>query len=148
MSLVSRHLATTDFHICAAPGYLAEHGTPMHPSELADHPYLAFRTEHSSEEVTFHAADGTSIAVQPKTSFVCNNIGMLRASALAGMGIATLSAYLVEDDIRTGRLQRILPEYHLADREFQIVYSTRKFQSLKVKAFIDLAVEHFRQTNE
>jgi DNA-binding transcriptional LysR family regulator len=148
MSLVSRHLATTDFHICAAPGYLAEHGTPMHPSELADHPYLAFRTEHSSEEVTFHAADGTSIAVQPKTSFVCNNIGMLRASALAGMGIATLSAYLVEDDIRTGRLQRILPEYHLADREFRIVYSTRKFQSLKVKAFIDLAVEHFRQTNE
>lgn len=148
MSLVSRHLATTDFHICAAPGYLAEHGTPMHPSELADHPYLAFRTEHSSEEVIFHAADDTSIAVQPKTSFVCNNIGMLRASALAGMGIATLSAYLVEDDIRTGRLQRILPEYHLADREFRIVYSTRKFQSLKVKAFIDLAVEHFRQTNE
>jgi DNA-binding transcriptional LysR family regulator len=98
--------------------------------------------------VVFHAADGTPIVVQPKTAFVCNNIGMVRESALAGMGIATLSAYLVEDDIRTGRLQRIMPEYHLADREFRIVYSSRKFQSLKVKAFIDIAVEHFRQANE
>ena len=94
------------------------------------------------------AADGTPIVVQPKTAFVCNNIGMVRESALAGMGIATLSAYLVEDDIRTGRLQRIMPEYHLADREFRIVYSSRKFQSLKVKAFIDIAIEHFRQANE
>jgi len=69
---------------------------------------------------------------------------MVRESALAGMGIATLSAYLVDDDIRMGRLQRIMPEYHLADREFRIVYSTRKFLSLKVKAFIDLTIEHFR----
>jgi DNA-binding transcriptional LysR family regulator len=146
VSLVSRHLATTDYYICAAPNYIAEHGSPVHPSELANHPYLAFRTEHSSEDVVFHAADGTPIVVQPKTAFVCNNICMVRESALAGM--ATLSAYLVEDDIRTGRLQRIMPEYHLADREFRIVYSSRKFQSLKVKAFIDIAVEHFRQANE
>jgi DNA-binding transcriptional LysR family regulator len=78
---------------------------------------------------------------------MCNNIGMVRESALAGMGIATLSAYLVDDDVRTGRLQRLMPGYHLADREFRIVYSTRKFQSLKVKAFIDLAVDHFREQN-
>jgi DNA-binding transcriptional LysR family regulator len=145
MSPISRRLRHTDFYVCAAPTYIAAHGSPKHPSELADHAYLAFRTEHSNEEVIFHAADGTPIAAHPKPSFVCNNIGMVRESALAGMGIATLSAYLVEDDIRTGRLQRLLPKYHLADREFRLVYSTRKFQSLKVKAFIDLAVEHFRE---
>jgi len=144
MSLVSRHLTTTDFYICAAPSYIAEHGAPAHPSELVNHSYLAFRTEHNHEEVVFHAADGTPVAVHPKPGFVCNNIGMVRESALAGMGIATLSAYLVDDDIRMGRLQRIMPEYHLADREFRIVYSTRKFLSLKVKAFIDLTIEHFR----
>jgi DNA-binding transcriptional LysR family regulator len=145
MSQISRHLTHTDFYVCAAPSYIEAHGSPQHPSELAHHAYLAFRTEHSNEEIVFHAADGTPIAAHPKASFVCNNIGMVRESALAGMGIATLSAYLVEDDIRTGRLQRVLPEYHLADREFRIVYSTRKFQSLKVKAFIELAVEHFRE---
>ena len=147
-SLISRHLTATDLYTCAAPGYLAEHGTPAHPRELANRPYLAFRTEHSSDEIVFHAADGTPITVHPKQSLLTNNIGMVRESALAGMGIATLSAYLVDDDIRAGRLQRILPEYHLPDREFRIVYSSRKFLSLKVKAFIDLAIEHFRQAND
>ena len=147
-SLVSRHLTATDLYTCAAPGYLAEHGTPAHPSELANHRYLAFRTEHGSDELVFHAADGTPITVHPKHSFLTNNIGMVRESTLAGMGIATLSAYLIDDDIRAGRLQRVLPEYHLPDREFRIVYSSRKFLSLKVKAFIDLAVEHFRQAND
>jgi DNA-binding transcriptional LysR family regulator len=147
MSLISRHLTNTDFYVCAAPSYIAEHGSPRHPSDLVEHAYLAFRTEHCSEEVIFHAADGTPIAAHPKPAIMCNNIGMVRESALAGMGIATLSAYLVDDDIRTGRLQRLMPGYHLADREFRIVYSTRKFQSLKVKAFIDLAVDHFREQN-
>jgi len=147
-SLISRHLTATDLYTCAAPGYLAKHGMPAHPRELANHPYLAFRTEHSSDEIVFHAADGTPITVHPKQSLLTNNIGMVRESALAGMGIATLSAYLVDDDIRAGRLQRILPEYHLPDREFRIVYSSRKFLSLKVKAFIDLAIEHFRQAND
>jgi len=143
-SLVSRHLTATDMYACAAPDYLAKHGSPAHPSELARHPYLAFRTEQGSDELAFHAADGAPITVHPKPCFVTNNIGMLRESALAGMGIATLSAYLIDDDLRAGRLQRIMPEYHLPDREFRIVYSSRKFLSLKVKAFIDLAVEHFR----
>jgi hypothetical protein len=41
-----------------------------------------------------------------------------------------------------------LPEYSLPDREFRIVYSNRKFLSLKVKAFVDMAVAHFRQAND
>lgn len=73
---------------------------------------------------------------------------MVRESALARLGIATLSAYLIDDDIRSGRLKRLMPQYRLADREFRIVYSNRKFLSLTVKAFIDIAIEHFRQTNE
>ena len=54
VSLVSRHLATTDYYICAAPNYIAEHGSPVHPSELANHPYLAFRTEHRASSPSPH----------------------------------------------------------------------------------------------
>jgi DNA-binding transcriptional LysR family regulator len=63
-----------------------------------------------------------------------NNMGLLRESTLAGMGVATLPAYLVDDDIRSGRLLRLLPEYTLPDTAFRIVYSTRKHVTLKVKA--------------
>lgn len=147
-SLVSRHLTSTDFYTCAAPGYIEEHGAPAHPADMVHHPYIAFRTGHSNEEVIFLDSHGAEIAVHPKPALITNNIGMVRESALAGMGIATLSGYLIDDDIRSGRLTRLMPQYRLADREFRIVYSNRKFLSLKVKAFIDIAIEHFRQEKE
>jgi DNA-binding transcriptional LysR family regulator len=142
--MISRHLASTQYYTCASPRYLAERGVPDHPSQLESHPYLAFRTEHSTEEVKFDAPDGTSITMPLKPTLSTNNIGMVRECALAGLGIATLSAYLVDDDIEAGRLVRLLPDFQLAQREFRLVYANRKFLPLKVKAFIDLAVDHFR----
>ncbi len=73
---------------------------------------------------------------------------LLGSRVLAGLGVAPLSAYLVDDEIRTGKLTRLLQEYSLPDREFRIVYSNRKFLPLKVKAFIDMAVAHFREPAE
>ncbi|WP_322011195.1 LysR family transcriptional regulator [Paraburkholderia sp. J12] len=144
-TLVSRHLTSTDYYTCASPEYVARHGTPAHPQDLERHLYLAFRTRHTSNEIVFHGPDDTETIVAPKPVLCTDNIGMVRKCALAGLGVATLSAYLVDDDIRTGKLQRLLPDYSLPDREFRIVYSNRKFLPLKVKAFVELAVEHFQQ---
>jgi len=143
LSLVSRHLANTDFYTCAAPAYLAVHGTPRHPSDLTQHAYLAFRTEHGSDDLVYEGPDGAPVAARLHPVLTSNNIGMVHTAALAGMGIATLSAYLADNDIQAGRLVRVLPEYRLAEREFRLVYSSRKYLSLKVKAFIDLALAHF-----
>jgi DNA-binding transcriptional LysR family regulator len=146
-TLVTRHMASTDYYTCASPEYLAAHGAPSCPEDLEQHAYLAFRTEHATDEMVFHAPDGTDVTVRPKPAIYANNIGMVRECVLSGLGIATLSAYLVDDDIRTGKLVRLMPEYRLPDREFRIVYSNRKFLPLKVKAFIDITAEHFRQTS-
>jgi DNA-binding transcriptional LysR family regulator len=145
LTLVSRHLTSTDYYTCASPEYIARNGAPTHPSELEKHPYLAFRTEHAADGIVFNAPDNTQVTVAPKPSFYANNIGMVRECAIAGLGVATLSAYLVDDDIGSGKLTRLFPEYRLPDREFRVVYSNRKFLPLKVKAFVDLAVEHFRK---
>lgn len=144
-TLVSRHVTSTDYYTCASHEYIARNGAPAHPAELENHPDLAFRTEHAADGIVFNAPDRTRITVSPKPAFYANNIGMVRECAMAGLGVATLSAYLVDDDIGTGKLTRLFPEYSLPDREFRIVYSNRKFLPLKVKAFVDMAVEHFRQ---
>jgi DNA-binding transcriptional LysR family regulator len=143
-TLVSRPLMWTDFYTCASPEYIAEHGTPTHPSELEQHPFIAFRTEHTADEMTFEAPDGTQVTASVKPVVYTNNIGMVRRCTLAGLGIGTMSAYLVDDDIRAGKLIRLMPEFRLPDREFRLVYTNRKYIPLKVKAFIDLAVNHFR----
>jgi DNA-binding transcriptional LysR family regulator len=145
-TLVSRHLTSTDYYTCASPGYIARNGAPNHPIELRNHPYLAFRTAQATDEIVFNAPDGTEVSATPKPTLYTNNIGMVRECVLAGLGIATLSGYLVEDDIRTGKLTRLLPDFVLPDREFRIVYSNRKFLPLKVKAFVDMAVAHFRES--
>jgi DNA-binding transcriptional LysR family regulator len=145
LTLVSRHLTSTDYYTCASPEYIMRNGAPSHPAELEKHAYLAFRTEHASDGIVFNAPDDTQVTVSPTPSFYTNNIGMVRECAIAGLGIATLSAYLIEDDIASGKLTRLFPEFSLPDREFRIVYSNRKFLPLKVKAFVDMAVEHFRQ---
>lgn len=145
LSLVSRYLVATKLYSCASPDYVARHGVPADPSELAHCPYLAFRTERHGHELVFTAPDGSPVSVRPNLSMFANNMGLLRESTLAGMGVATLPAYLVDDDIRSGRLLRLLPEYTLPDTEFRIVYSTRKHVTLKVKAFIEMAIEHFGQ---
>ncbi|WP_144161712.1 LysR family transcriptional regulator [Paraburkholderia sp. BCC1885] len=145
-TLVSRHLTSTDYYTCASPDYIARNGAPAHPTDLISHPYVSFRTSQATDEIVFNAPDGTAVSAAPKPTLYTNNIGMVRECVLAGLGIATLSAYLVEDDIRTGKLTRLLPEYSLPDREFRIVYSNRKFLPLKVKAFVDMAVDHFRES--
>jgi DNA-binding transcriptional LysR family regulator len=144
-TLVSRHLTSTDYYTCASPEYVATNGAPAHPLDLERHRYLAFRTRYTTNGIVFHGPDNTETTVAPKPVFWTDNVGMLRECALSGLGIATLSAYLVDDDIRTGKLKRLLPDYSLPDREFRIVYSNRKFLPLKVKAFIDMAVEYFQQ---
>lgn len=62
LTLVSRHLTTTDYYTCAAPEYVSTNGAPEHPSDLEKHPYLAFRTEHATDEIVFNAPDGTEVS--------------------------------------------------------------------------------------
>jgi hypothetical protein len=63
--------------------------------DLARHPHIAFRTENSSDDVTFQDSEGTEIAVHPKPALIAK----VWESALGGMGVATLSAYLIDHDI-------------------------------------------------
>jgi DNA-binding transcriptional LysR family regulator len=144
MSLVSRHLTETRSCVCASPAYLAKYGAPTHPSQLVNHRFLAYHAERGDDQMVFRAPDGEQIPVRPKRCFSTNNIGIVRESALSGMGIASLSGYLVEDDVKAGALCRLMPDYHLPDREFRLVYASRKFLSLKVRSFIELAVAHFQ----
>lgn len=144
MSVVSRHLTATDLYICASPGYVAQHGAPTHPLQLVTYRYLATHTEYGDDEILFYAPDGTQIRVHPKRYLSSNNIGVIWEGALAGMGVATISEYLVGDDVKAQRLCRLMPEYRLPDHEFRLAYPSRKFLSLKVRSFIEVALSHFQ----
>jgi DNA-binding transcriptional LysR family regulator len=144
--VVARPITTIERYTCASPAYLARHAPPEHPSELSHHAWLAFRPEHHDAVITFNDHAGNPVKVTPNVAMLANNLGMLRESAIAGLGIAMLPAYLVSDDILGGRLCRLLTDYPVANTEFRIVYSTRRHLNGKAKEFIKLTIEHFDST--
>lgn len=142
-TLVSRCLTKTEYIPCASPEYLERHKEPRHPSELEAHDCIVYRTENTAGSVVFVSPDGVPIQVPMTSHLYVNNIGMVRECTLSGMGVGMLSTYLADEDIRTGRLRRLLPDYKLAAREFHLVYSNRRFLPLKVKAFADITIDYF-----
>lgn len=78
-------------------------------------------------------------------SLVCNNAMMLHELARQGMGFAILPTVFVEEDIRTGKLVRLLPDWEIDGNYVDVclVYPSRKFIPRRLQAFIDHVVEEF-----
>jgi DNA-binding transcriptional LysR family regulator len=139
--LIVRRLAPNRRIICAAPGYLARHGTPQTPEQLARHNCLRLSTVASWNDWHLPGADGQPLPLSG--NFDANSADAIYHAALAGLGIARLSTYLVGDDLRSGRLVRLLPRYAQEDSSIVAIYRDRRNLAPKIRAFLDYLVDHF-----
>jgi DNA-binding transcriptional LysR family regulator len=108
-SLVARKLADNPRILCAAPGYLGQHGTPQTPADLQDHRCLRLMQEKQLSDWGFTRQQ--SGLARLGTGFTCNSLDALRSACLAGLGIAWLPQFLVSDDLEAGDLSPLLAEY-------------------------------------
>ena len=134
--LVAFRLASYRRAICASPGYLAVHGTPRVPEDLAAHNCLVGRgaTLNTSWPVQRNGELGS---VRVSGNFLANNGEVLRDAALAGVGILMTARWQVEDDFRAGTLVDLLPEYVPTNRAIYAVLPRQGTLSPKVRAFVD-----------
>ncbi len=140
-SLVARPLARNRRVIVAAPSYLARHGTPRTPEDLLEHNCLRLYAVSAWNDWEFEDDDGTRV-LEVSGNFETNSADAVYRATLAGLGIARLSVYLVADDLRLGRLVRLLPEYAHEKADILAVYPNRRNLAPKVRAFVDFMVEH------
>ncbi|AEK62259.1 LysR family transcriptional regulator [Collimonas fungivorans] len=141
-SMVARQLGIAEVLLCASPAYIAEHGVPQTPEELAQHSCLNFSMEHLRHHWTFQSAEGASII--PITSKVMsNNTDLLRQCLLAGMGIAMRTSYTLGDDMVAGRVVRVLPDHQINKVAVRLVYPSRRLLSAKVRSFVDFMMAQF-----
>jgi DNA-binding transcriptional LysR family regulator len=113
-SLTVRALAPNARVLCAAPDYLARHPPPRRPADLREHTCIALR--ENDEDVTlwrFQTADGAEARVRVDAALVSNDGDVVRGWALAGLGVIVRSEWDVADDLRAGRLTRLLDGYAL-----------------------------------
>jgi DNA-binding transcriptional LysR family regulator len=141
-AVIARRLAGNRRVICAAPEYLARHGTPSTPADLAGHNCLRLSTVARWND--WHLEGPGADALAPIAgNFEANSADAIYHAALAGVGIARLSTYLVGEDLRAGRLVRLLPDQPCGDSELFAIYSDKRNLSPKVRAFIDFLVGRF-----
>jgi DNA-binding transcriptional LysR family regulator len=142
-TMMSRSLSPYTGVVCAAPGYLAEHGTPMHPRDLVHHECLRYIGWADGPRWTFFGPEG-EIQVVVKSRLTINSAFAIRYAALAGAGIVLMRDELLAEDIAAGGLKVLLPDYKTQSRVRQILWPRNRKMTPKLRAFIDFIVETYR----
>lgn len=135
-SLAARQLAPNRRVVCASPAYLARHGTPRTPGDLAKHNCLTANDFVTSWE--FKDAAGKPGSVRVSGRYACDNWEVLREWALAGMGVALKSTWDVHRHLADGSLVAVCPGYTFdSDVAIYAVYPHRRFLPAKTRVFIE-----------
>jgi DNA-binding transcriptional LysR family regulator len=148
---VAHRLASSAFVLCAAPGYLDQHGRPTDPQQLLDHQGLlpavaAVRSELTLYRDAVAGNDGqvTRLTLSAsKSTLLTSNLDMLLACATAGLGIAGLPSFIAEQALRDRRLERLLPQWRGAKLSLYVAMPTRKHVPARTRVFVDYLIKTF-----
>ncbi len=143
-NLVQRKLFKVQYHVFAAPDYIHEHGTPETAADLDNHKIITYGdgTPHYLRDVNWLAQVGRPGKKPRPSALRINNIYGVRRAIEAGIGIAAIPDYLVED--RHG-LVRVLPELEAPSFDTYFVYPEELRKSKRVSVFRDFLVQKGRE---
>ncbi len=142
-SLIARRIAPCESWVCASPDYLARHGHPSHPRELATHHGLIYAYARPPREWQLTAPDGTVHRVPVTGRLRINNGEMLVDAARAGTGIIVTPDFIAYRAVRAGELVRLFPDHRGPELAIHAVYPYTRHVPAKVRAFIDFLLERF-----
>ena len=143
-TLTARRLSENGRTIVASPAYLARRGTPRTPGDLLDHDCLNFNFRRT-EPVWPFRENGIDHAMKIDGVMEANSGETLCQLALAGVGIARLGNFCLDDHIPQGRLVPLLEEFNPSDSEvFQAVFVGGPNMPARVRVFVDYLVERMR----
>ncbi|CAB3729685.1 HTH-type transcriptional regulator DmlR [Paraburkholderia sediminicola] len=144
-SLVARTLAVSDIVLVASPAYVAQHGLPRTPQQLAKHELLTFSGTHAADHWVLTSGRGAPAHVELNGRLTFDAITALYSAALAGAGIAAFTRHTVQTDLARGHLVHLLPGYSLGARHYYALYPQTRYVAPKVRAFVDHMAEHYRK---
>jgi DNA-binding transcriptional LysR family regulator len=142
-NVVARKLGETRLVPCASPDYLARHGAPQRPEELAKHNCFTYEYVMPRNVWRFKDLSGKEIDVRVSGSLHSNNGDVLAEAAARGAGIVFEPAFIVGPEVRAGRLVPLLQDFVPWPMPIYAVYPSRKHLSAKVRLFVDFLVARF-----
>ncbi|MGA2552622.1 MAG: LysR family transcriptional regulator [Burkholderiaceae bacterium] len=145
-SLVARRVGMVHVATCAAPSYLARHGRPQHPRDLASHQCINFFSPKTGKTVDWDfSKDGVRIQETLRGPLSINDANGYLAAAQAGLGVAQIPAFVLKDSMDQDLLEPVLGEWFSDPVPLQVVYPQRQHLSNKVRVFVDWIAELFAE---
>ncbi len=128
--------------VAAAPSYLERRGTPQKPQDLAQHDCIGFRSASSEEPWAWELERGKKTwRVQVHAPVITNDHAFTRALALAGVGLTYGLEAGMTEELGSGRLRIVLPQYAPTIPGLFLYFPNRRQTSPCMRAFVALARE-------
>lgn len=142
-NIIIRRIGQMRRVLAAAPSYLAAHGRPEHPADLARHDMLIYNLANDPYSLRLHKGNATQ-TVRIAPALDSNDGQVIRGAALAGLGILIQPLYIVQGDISAGKLVPVLMDWELPLLTMNVAYQNRVRLPAKIRAFSDFLVDHIR----
>jgi len=134
-SLVAILLAEVPRIVVASPDVLAQHAPVEQVEQLCDLPWLALTSFYRNEVALQRVQDGqpVNLAITPRLS--SDSLYAVRKAALAGMGAAIVSAWVVQEDLAAGRLIQLTPEWQAPPLPIWLTYPWASYYPARLTQF-------------
>lgn len=145
---VARKLGPMTLVVCASPGYLATHGTPSHPDELAAHACISFRRKADGRAFSWEFEhQGRRFNKAVTGPVVVDSILAAAILAEQGVGLAQMGDYLARPLMHTGRLVQVMEPFVARDRAHWLCYRDRQHLPHRVNLIVQHLIDSFSAEN-
>jgi DNA-binding transcriptional LysR family regulator len=140
-ALVARKIVDLRRIVCASPGYLARHGRPVQPADLAHHSCLTLSRNPGAATWPFQF-NGELVQIDVKGTVSADSADMLLGLAIEGAGILRISEHVVAEAIEKGQLEPLLQDVQDPEKyPLWALLPPGRYQAPKVRAFLDFLIE-------
>ncbi len=136
-SLISRQLSSTRMVLCASPGYLASHGEPSQPEDLARHAVLGYSLASTGDVWEFTGPQGPVVSVRVHPRLRTNSGDTCVQAALLHQGVILQPTFMVQPHLKDGTLRELLPQFRSFELGIHAVYPSRQHVAPKVRVLVD-----------
>jgi DNA-binding transcriptional LysR family regulator len=140
---VARKLGVSHMKVVAAPQYLAQHGRPKLPADVAHHEFLGY-TYAGAGGIEFQVGDQRQ-KVDLRGRLNANNGEVLAEAAAQGMGITCQPDFVIDEFIAAGRVEQILGDYPMPELGIYAMLPSNRQVPYRVRVLMDFLADRLRQ---
>jgi len=146
-NMQARIVGPQRYRVAASPAYLARHGTPQHPDDLADHQCLAYKGAAGQQRWYFQNPRMPWTPYTVRGAITSNHADTLVQAAEQGSGLVMFPSWLIGDALHAGRLVALFGDYQVSNslepQQIALLWPGSRRLSVKVRTVIDFYVERF-----